>query len=207
MHSSKQQTARQIEKIKRLLKKLHNGQHVQNRDIKIVLNEEQFEQMEKQWSEQKDLREELKNKPEPVKRYEKKLKKALFTYNKASTAQKQLTARRLFRQADIEFENLLEYLQEIIFAEPELRAWFDRDTNYTVNNDNALSPVAVPRVVTSKSLNVAGRGFAGGVMTKGDVKIQALEHALSELENDTVTKQQKNVLKNKLAKLKQQGSF
>jgi hypothetical protein len=47
---------------------------VQNRQLQTWLSEEEYEQLEHEWKEQLELRNELKDKPSDLKRYEEKLK-------------------------------------------------------------------------------------------------------------------------------------
>jgi len=47
---------------------------VQNRQLQTLLNEDEYAQIEAEWQEQLKLREELKDKPIELKRYEEKLK-------------------------------------------------------------------------------------------------------------------------------------
>jgi len=200
--------AKKIERLKGFIDKLNNGERVQNRDIKKQLSNEQYQQMFDAWEEQKYLREEIKSKPEEVIGYEAKLKKALFAYNKADCIRNDSArAKRLFGQADRLFEELLEYLQEIIAADAELQIWFDRDTNWTKDGDIALSPIAVPRVVTSKSLDKMGRGLVGAIVTKQQVKVDAIKRAINELENDADSNEQQSALKAKLATLIKKSSY
>jgi hypothetical protein len=47
------------------------------------LSGDEYTQIEADWQEQLELREELKDKPSELKRYEEKLKQATFEYNRA----------------------------------------------------------------------------------------------------------------------------
>jgi hypothetical protein len=53
---------------------------VQNRQLQTWLSEDEYAQIEAEWQEQLELREELKDKPSDLKRYEEKLKQATFNY-------------------------------------------------------------------------------------------------------------------------------
>ena len=78
-----------VEETKRLAKleaiadKLKRGENVQNRQLKTWLSEDEHAQIEAEWKEQIELREELKDKPSDLKRYEEKLREATFNYNRA----------------------------------------------------------------------------------------------------------------------------
>ncbi|TAF37824.1 MAG: hypothetical protein EAZ66_06870, partial [Alphaproteobacteria bacterium] len=137
---------------------------------------------------QQELRDELKNKPSEVREYERRLKLALLAYNKgegASSRGRSSAAKRYFAEADALFERALEYLQEIVAAEPSLCVWFDRDTEWTIESEANIDPVSVPRVVTSRSLDNRGGGLTSRLQGKRDVKIAAVERALAAADVET----------------------
>ena len=55
---------------------LKRGENVQNRQLQTWLSEEEYEQLEYEWQEQLELRSELKDKSNDLKRYEEKLREA-----------------------------------------------------------------------------------------------------------------------------------
>ena len=170
------------EKLKELIAKLKRGEHVQNRTLQTWLWASEYAMLASDWNEQKNIRSELADKPVEVKEYEELLKKALFTYNKAeglSIRKKHTAAKKLFGKADMQFEQLLEFLQEIIEAEPSLRSWFDRDTEWTADSQISLDTVGIPRVITSRSANNQTGNKPHNKLSKGQVKIQVLETALN----------------------------
>jgi len=72
-----------LSKLEVILIALEEGEHVQNRQLKRWLTEDELARLEVLWEEQKSYREELKDKPSELKQYEEKLKKATFYANKA----------------------------------------------------------------------------------------------------------------------------
>lgn len=74
---------KRLAKLKAIADKLKRGENVQNRQLQTWLNEEEYERLEYEWQEQLELRNELKDKPSELKRYEEKLKQATFNYNRA----------------------------------------------------------------------------------------------------------------------------
>ena len=89
---------------------------MQNRQLQTCLSEEEYEQIEYEWKEQFELREELKDKPRDLKRYEKKLKQATLNYNRAegySSKGKNTTAKKFYDKSENLCEDALEILQEI----------------------------------------------------------------------------------------------
>jgi hypothetical protein len=169
-----------------ILDRLKQGKNVQNRDLQTWLSAEAFEQIEAEWTSQRELRADLEKKPAEIVEYERRLRLANFTYNRAesySLRGRAATASRMFARAEKQFEHLLEHLEEIIAIDPGLRSWFDRDTSCDINSLNGPDPMSVPLVVTSKSLLNEGRG--SGVMigkqSKLEVKIAAVERDLEKL--------------------------
>jgi len=66
--------SKRLNNLEAIADKLQRGDNVQNRQLQTWLNEEEYEQLEYEWQEQIELREELKDKPSDLKRYEEKLK-------------------------------------------------------------------------------------------------------------------------------------
>lgn len=54
---------KRLAKLEGIAEKLKRGEHVQNRQLKTWLSEEEYEQLEYEWQEQLELRSELKDKP------------------------------------------------------------------------------------------------------------------------------------------------
>ena len=74
--------------------------------------------------EQLELRNELKDKPRDLKRYEKKLKQATLNYNRAegySNKGKHSTAKKFSNKSESICEDALEILQEILHSKSSLR--------------------------------------------------------------------------------------
>ena len=72
-----------LRKLEGIADKLKRGENVQNRQLQTWLSEDEYEQLEYEWQEQLELRNELKDKPSELKRYEEKLQQATFNYNRA----------------------------------------------------------------------------------------------------------------------------
>ena len=120
------------------------------------------------WKQQKEIRAEYAEKPSEIVEYEDKLSKAIFVYNRAEGYRrkgKSKSAREIGQKAYVQFERLLEYFEEIM-ADLSLQIWFDRGVDLTPNGDTTLSPQGVPRVVTSRSLDLKYGGFRSFISTK-----------------------------------------
>lgn len=171
-------------KLQQLAAKLESGSDVQTRDLRRWLNAEEFAEYLQAWDEQQELRAVLKDKPAAVREYEARLHKATLAYNKgdgASTRGNSKAAEKHFAQADTLFERLHVYLDEISAADAGLRVWFDRDLD---SSTYGLTPGTVPFVVTSRSLDNNGGGLLSHKRTKRDIKLDAVERAIRDLERE-----------------------
>ena len=82
-----------LAKLNGMLDELGRGKNVQNRRLTTWLTEAEYEGFKSDVENQQQIREELNDKPDELKRYEDKLKKAIFNYSRAeATAQKEKTA-------------------------------------------------------------------------------------------------------------------
>ena len=61
-----------------MLKTLRREKNVPNRQLATWLTEEEYECFESDWESQQQIREELKDKPDELRRYENKLHQATF---------------------------------------------------------------------------------------------------------------------------------
>ena len=74
---------KRINKLKQVLERLSRGEIVQNRQLKTVLGIEDYARYCDDYREQEQLREMLKDKPDEIIEYERRLKAATFAYSKA----------------------------------------------------------------------------------------------------------------------------
>jgi len=91
--------AKRLNKLEAIAEELQRGENVQNRQLQTWLSEDEYAQLELKWQEQLELREELKDKPSDLKRYEEKLREATFNYNRAegySSKGEQYTAKTFY---------------------------------------------------------------------------------------------------------------
>jgi hypothetical protein len=191
-------------KLEVLLGRLQAGKDVQNRDLRRWLSAEEFTDYVQAWDKQLELRAELKDKPTAVTEYEAGLRKATLAYNKgegARTRGKSKEASKHFAHAEALFERLHVYLDEIIAADAGLLVWFDRDLD---SSAFGFEPGTVPVVVTSRSLDNNGGGLVSHKRTKRDIKLDAVECAIRDLElkaagaderDDAITVQLESFLK------------
>ena len=74
---------KRLAKLEAVANKLRRGENVQNRQLQTWLSEDEYEQIAAEWDTQKHFREELKDKPTELKRYEDKLKEAIMMRNRS----------------------------------------------------------------------------------------------------------------------------
>ena len=184
---------KQTAKLQKVLARLSRGKIVQNRQLKTVLGTEGYARYLSDCEYQRHLRAMLKDKPDEIIEYERRLKAATFSYNKAdnkSVRGQHKSAHKMFNYTDTLFERLAEYLSEKIAGDLDLEAWFDRTVETTPENSFGLDPDSFPKIITSRSLNNAGGGYLVNKRTIREVKMDAIEAILEEL----TTPEQKTVV-------------
>jgi len=104
---------KRLNKLEAIADKLKRGENVQNRQLKTWLSEEEYEQLKYEWQEQLELRNELKDKPSDLKRYEETPKQATFNFKRAegySSKGKHSTAKKFYDKSESHCEDALEML-------------------------------------------------------------------------------------------------
>ena len=165
-----------LAKLNAMLDELRRGENVQNRRLGTWLTEAEYEGFESDWESQQQIREELNDKPDELKRYEDKLKKAIFNYSRAegySTKGKHSTAKKFYNSSESLCEDALEILQEIVAADASLQMWFDRGLNFGHGSLVDAQLGNLPRVVTSRSSD--RQTTDSRLMSKREVKIATVE--------------------------------
>jgi hypothetical protein len=176
---------KRLSKLETTADKLKRGENVQNRQLQTWLSEDEYVQIEAEWQEQLELREELKDKPSELKRYEEKLKQATFHYNRAegySSKGKHTTAKTFYNKSESLCEDALEILQEILHYDSSLRIWFDRDISFEVGGDLSADIVSLPRLVTSRSNEKLSDDSR--LTSKQSVKLALVERAMHNIGRD-----------------------
>ena len=158
-----------------MLDKLRHGENVQNRRLATWLTEVEYEGFENDWESQLQIREELNDKPDELKRYEDELRKAIFNYSRAegySTKGKHSTAKKFYNSSESHCEDALEILQEIVDADASLHMWFDRGLDFGYGSLVDAQLGNLPRVVTSQSSD--RQTSDNRLLSKREVKIAAV---------------------------------
>ena len=187
---------KRLNKLGGIADKLRRGENVQNRQLQTWLKEDDYAQLEYEWQEQLELRSELKEKPNELKRYEEKLRQATFNYNRAegySSKGKHSTAKTFYNKSESLCEDALEILQEILHYDSSLRVWFDRDISFEVGGDLSADIVSLPRLVTSRSHEKLSDDSR--LTRKQSVKLAVVERAISSIGRDTAPASKSTVSK------------
>ena len=145
-----------------------------------------YAQIEVEWEEQLELREELKDKPDELKRYEDKLKEAIMMRNRSDAYHrkgKKPAAYKLDSKCESLCEDALEILQEIVAADASLQIWFDRNLDFGHGSLIDASLGNLPRLVTSRSIEKLRDDSR--LVKKIDVKISVVERAIYSIGRDT----------------------
>jgi len=176
-----------------LLERMNAGKDVAPRDLKNALLPAEYEDLQMSWSSQKELRDDINDKPNAVQEYEELLRRALFLNNKSegysnNPKKSQLCdksgvryARKFHDQSQAAFERALEHLQESVQIDQSLHIWFDRPLVFGLDGNIDLSPEGMPKAVTSRSVDRKGMGILHSVQRKRQLKQDALERALEAL--------------------------
>ena len=146
---------KQIAKLQKVLERLSRDEIVQNWKLKTLLGIEDYARYCDDYREQTQLRDMLKDKPDEIIEYERRLKAATFAYNKAdSKSQKgHRSAKKMFGASDTLFERLSKYLTEKMAGNGALETWFDRPLATAAEDSFGLDPDSFPKIITSRSLN------------------------------------------------------
>ena len=167
-------------KLRAILRKLKQGVHIQNRQLQTWLTAEEYAEFEALWAEQRELRAELKRKPSSLVEYEALLKRGLFAEAKAE-GYKRSNAKskaRAHNDAQRHYEVAIEFLLEQLQMDPSLAQWIDRNVSDSATDATALCGSAMPRCVTSRSLDRGTGGLQIALQSKNEVKIAVVERAL-----------------------------
>ncbi len=165
------------QRLNELLIRLKNNADVPNRDLKLVLTESQYAEMQAQWQIEKSFRKITK--PKEIKRYEMMLKQATLShikyeaYENKKTNKKPHMPKKLMNDAESLLEKAFEYAVEIGGRNGGFSDWFGG----LVDEDVELDLSTMPRIRTSKSYwNDVGKNE----LSIRNIKILAVEQALSK---------------------------
>ena len=153
--------------------------------IQSWLSDDEYEQIAADWDTQKLFREELKDKPDELKRYEDKLKEAMVMRNRSDAYHrkgKKSAAYKLDSKCESLCEDALEILQEIVAADASLQIWFDRNLDFGHGSLIDASLGNLPRLVTSRSIEKLSDDSR--LVKKIDVKTSVVERAIHSIGRD-----------------------
>ena len=177
---------KRLTKLEAIATRLKRGENVQNRQLQTWLSDVEYEQIAAEWATQKLFREELKDKPDELKRYEDKLKEAIMMRNRSDAYHrkgKKSAAYKLDSKCESLCEDALEILQEIVAADASLQIWFDRNLDFEHGSLIDASLGNLPRLVTSRSIEKLSDDSR--LVKKINVKIGVVERAIHSIGRDT----------------------
>jgi hypothetical protein len=177
---------KRLAKLEGMVERLKRGENVQNRQLQTWLSEDEYAQVDIEWLEQLEIREELKDKPTELKRYEDKLKEAIMMRNRSDAYHrkgKKSAAYKLDIKCESLCEDALEILQEIVTADASLLIWFDRNLDFGHGSLIDASLGNLPRLVTSRSIEK--QHDDSRIVKKIDVKIGVVDRAIYSIGRDT----------------------
>lgn len=176
---------KRLARLEAIADKLGRGENVQNRQLQTWLCEDEYVQIEAEWNEQIALRDELKDKPSEIKRYEAKLRQANLMHNRAesySNRGNHDAAKTCYYKCESLCEDAIVILQEILHSDSNLRVWFDRDISFEVGGDLSADIVSLPRLVTSRSHEKLSDDSR--LTSKQSVKLAVVERAIHNIGRD-----------------------
>jgi len=177
---------KRLSKLEAIAHRLKRGENVQNRQLQTWLSDDEYEQIAAEWDTQKLFREELKDKPSELTRYQDKLKEAIMMRNRSDAYHrkgKKAAAYKLDSKCESLCEDALEILQEIVAADASLQIWFDRNLDFAHGSLIDASLGNLPRLVTSRSIEKLSDDSR--LVKKIDVKIGVVERAIFSIGRDT----------------------
>lgn len=132
-------------KIIKLIEKLKAGKNVSDRALKRTLSANDYQEYQSDLLSYKD-----KSRPKELAEYQIKIKLATLSYSKMekySSEGKRKLALKYANRAESEFEDAIEYINEMIQSNNEINLWLDRSTI----NISDLDPIGIPRVIGSQT--------------------------------------------------------
>jgi uncharacterized protein YwqG len=180
------QSEKKRAKLKGLKRNLESDLHVQNHQLKRWLSDGGFKEMEDDWKSQQSLRVDLSSPPEEITEYKKRLQKVELFYYRAENYSQQkrtATAEDMYHKSKVLAEQLIEFLHGFLQTDQSLQMWFDRLPD---ENNRGLTPESLPQVITSRSRFNQGGGFSRFKKSKQEVKIDAVERAITALDEPQV---------------------
>lgn len=168
---------KKIKRIKTLIERLEKNQSVSRGSLSRVLGEVGIRNLDMEWGL------ELKSrtyKPKEILEYSKRIRRGLIHYalgDKQSLNGHGYKATKSFHKAESILENAVEYLREVVSADPSLRLWVDRDVGFGIEVE--LCPVGIPRPIWSKTNNKHRSTFPK--VTKREIARGMLQTELEKL--------------------------
>lgn len=218
-----------LNKINELLRRFVNGHSVSDKQLKSVLDAEQYSEYTDALTTQKHLSEITYGDGEPsaLRPYKAWVKQGDFEYNKyermsssrssGRAKYKSQTIDRVYNKSDGFYERAIECLEEIwctssAYEQHQLQKWMDREIDFDAGFERTvgIGPVLIPRVRGSRSSNALDSGLPrlSKRLKRKECQLLALRDAAWKLafkpEDETpteVTEEQRQKLRERSEKL------
>lgn len=176
--------AKRTKRLQQLIRLMKADTNVANRDLKLVLTEDEWSEYQAAVEQQRDMKEIFDNPPRELDKYVTLLKRADLlsaraeaTYSKKGKAE---TYSNLLHQSETAYERALEYLAEAIDRLLDVPMWLDREFHPEPEKTCRLEPQSVPRLITSASHHRNRKGISLTIH-KRQLKLDALQDSLKNL--------------------------
>ena len=197
------------ERIGKLIYRLECGNDIQNRDLKSVLTDDEYERYESEWESHLEWKKGVHY--EYSSKYDELLKKGDFAHNKSESERFSSQARKKFRaEAERYYEKALETLEEESERNPMIGASYDRSHDTLKSANTNVSFHGMPRRITSKSLNNQsdviysssdGSTILKDKSSKRDFKLKALKESYKCFDERGIESNQNQVSREQLINL------
>lgn len=181
------------DRILRLIEKLKAGKNVSDRALKRTLSNKDYQDYQSDLLSYKN-----KSRPKELGEYQAKIKLAILSYSKMekySASGKHILAKKYANRAESEFEDALEYINEMIQSNNDINLWLDRSPRGISDFD----PMGIPRVIGSKTAYCLNKNKSPyPKFTIKEIRLMFLEGLIEKTKNDLPEKSQFSSLRKKL---------
>jgi hypothetical protein len=162
------------------LTSLRDGKDVSKRDMKSILTQEQLESYEHNWSQMREMKQDILSRRDELKKYEEKLRIADATMTRYENTKSSNRDGNIEYRAESKYEKALEHLEELMGQDSSISMLLDREFNWTPSGKTGPDQCSVPRFAFSQSHQCLG---CSHVLSKRAVKISVFESAIDEIDN------------------------
>lgn len=171
-------TAERIKRLKRHVETLNDGRNVSNRDLRSLLSDDEFQQLEEQWQFAKAYKQSIVDGRTELESYTKMLKAADAIWSRYENTRSGHHKAETEYAAQRAYEKALEHLEELLDANPAIEIYLDRSIRFDAGYQCNPEAGEVPRYKMSKSHHAITEHFE----TKRDIKLTAIAQIIRDAE-------------------------